>query len=128
MLSVALRQGIQRAGGDREVDLFDEGIMKAAAIGFSRSSVAGNIPTIADSISGIFGIDPLFEKTSSIGRSKNFFNLATSPTGQAIGGMVKGVEKGLQGDVKGGGMQLLKTSPVYRQIGAQQIFNYLEKE
>ena len=128
MLSVALRQGIQRAGGDQEVDLFDEGLMKAAAIGFSRSSVAGNIPTIADSISGAFGIDPLFEKTSSMGRSKNFFNLATTPTGQAIGGGVKSIEKTLQGDFKGGTMQLLKTSPVHRQIGVQQIFNFVEKK
>ncbi len=128
MLSVSLRQGIQRAGGDKEVDLFDEGIIKAAAIGFSRSSVAGNIPTIADSISGAFGIDPIFDKASSMGRSKNFFNLATTPTGQAVGGLVKGAESALQGDFKGSAMQLLKTSPVYRQIGAQQIFNYVEKE
>ena len=66
MMSVALRQGIQRAGGDKEVDLFDEGLIKAAAIGFSRSSVAGNLPTIGDTISGSFGFDPIFEKTSSV--------------------------------------------------------------
>ena len=128
VLSVAVRQGIQRAGGDKEVDLFDEGLIKAAAIGFSRSSVAGNLPTIADTISGAFGFDPIFEKTSSIGRSKNIFNLATSPTGQAVGGVYQGVEKGLQGDFKGSGMQLLKVSPIYRQIGAQQLFNFIEKE
>ncbi|MAD98972.1 MAG: putative peptidoglycan hydrolase [Prokaryotic dsDNA virus sp.] len=128
MLSVTLRQGIQRAGGDREVDLYDEGLIKAAAIGFSRSSIAGNIPTISDTISGAFGIDPIFEKTSSVGRSKNFFNLATTPTGQAVGGIYKGTEKTLQGDLKGGGMQLLKTSPIYRQIGFQQLFNFVDKE
>lgn len=128
VLSVALRQGIQRAGGDKEVDLFDEGLIKAAAIGFSRSSVAGNIPTIADSISGAFGIDPVFEKTSSVGRSKNFFNLSTTPTGQAMSGVYQGTEKVLQGDFKGGGMKLLKTSPIYRQIGIQQIFNFVNEE
>lgn len=128
MLSVSLRQGIQRAGGDKEVDLFDEGAIKAAAIGFSRSSIAGNIPTIADTLSGAFGIDPIFEKTSSIGRSKNFFNLATTPTGQAVSGVAQGTGKIIQGDFKEGGMQLLKTSPVYRQIGAQQIFNFLESK
>lgn len=128
VLSVSLRQGIQRAGGDKEVDLFDEGLIKAAAIGFSRSSVAGNLPTIGDSMSGFFGYDPIFDKTSSVGRSKNFFNLATTPTGQAIGGAYKGVEKGVQGDFKGAGMQLLKVSPVYRQIGAQQIFNFVDDE
>jgi len=128
MLSVSLRQGIQRAGGDKEVDLFDEGLIKAAAIGFSRSSVAGNLPTIGDSMSGFFGYDPIFEKASSVGRSKNFFNLATTPTGQAIGGAYQGVEKAVQGDFKGSGMQLLKVSPVYRQIGAQQIFNFIDDE
>lgn len=128
MLSVALRQGIQRAGGDEEIDLFDEGFMKAAAIGFSRSSIAGNLPTIGDSISGVFGIDPIFEKTSSVGRSKNFFNLATTPTGQAISGVYQSVEKAAQGDFKGSGMKLLKVSPVYRQIGAQQIFNFVDDE
>ena len=128
MLSVALRQGIQRAGGDKEVDLFDDGLMKAAAIGFSRSSVAGNLPTIGDTISGSFGFDPIFEKTSSVGRSKNFFNLGTTPTGQAIGGVVTGGEKILQGDFKGGSMQLMKTSPLYRQIGVQQIFNFVDDE
>ena len=128
ILSVTLRQGIQRAGGDKEVDLFDEGLIKAAAIGFSRSSVAGNLPTIGDSMSGFFGYDPIFEKASSVGRSKNFFNLATTPTGQAIGGAYKGVEKAAQGDFKGSGMQLLKVSPVYRQIGAQQLFNFIDDE
>lgn len=128
MLSVGVRQGIQRAGGDREVDLFDEGLIKAAAIGFSRASVAGNLPTIADSMSGFFGFDPMFEKTSSTGRSKNFFNLATTPTGQAVGGIYGGVEKAVQGDVKKGGMQLLKSSPVYRQVGLQQIFNFVDDE
>ena len=128
VLSVSLRQGIQRAGGDKEVDLFDEGLIKAAAIGFSRSSVAGNLPTISDSMSGFFGYDPIFEKASSVGRSKNFFNLATTPTGQAIGGAVQGLEKGAQGDFKGAGMQLLKVSPVYRQIGAQQLFNFIDDE
>lgn len=128
MLSVALRQGIQRAGGDEEVDLFDDGIMKAAAIGFSRSSVAGNLPTLIDSVGTTFGYDPIFEKTSSIGRSKNFFNLATTPTGQAVHGVYKSGEKAAQGDFKGAGMKLLKTSPLYRQIGAQQIFNYIDDE
>ena len=128
MLAVGVRQGIQRAGGDEEVDLFDEGLMKAAAIGFSRSSVAGNLPVIADTISGNFGFDPIFEKTSSVGRSKNFFNLATTPTGQAIGGTYEGAQKALQGDFKGSGMQLLKTSPVYRQLGVQQIFNFIDDE
>jgi hypothetical protein len=128
MLSVTLRQGIQRAGGDKEIDLYDEGLIKAAAIGFSRSSIAGNIPTIADTLSGSFGTDPIFEKTSSIGRSKNFFNLATSPTGQAVGGVKKSVDKALQGDMGGAGMQLFKTSPLYRQIGLQQIFNYTDRE
>ena len=128
IVSVALRQGIQRAGGDREVDLFDEGLIKASAIGFSRSSIAGNIPTIADSISGSFGFDPIFDKTSSVGRSKNFFNLTTTPTGQAVHGVYQSVEKGAQGDFKGAGMKLLKTSPVYRQIGAQQLFNYIDDE
>ena len=128
MLSVALRQGIQRAGGEKEVDLFDEGLMKAAAIGFSRSSVAGNIPTISDSISGMFGIDPIFEKTSSVGRSKNFFNLATTPTGQAVNGVYQSVEKGAQGEFKDAGMKLLKVSPVYRQVGAQQLFNFIDDE
>ncbi len=127
-LSVATRQGIQRAGGDKEVDLFDEGLIKAAAIGFSRSSVAGNLPTIGDSMSGFFGYDPMFEKASSVGRSKNFFNLATTPTGQTIGGAVQSLEKGVQGDFKGAGMQLLKVSPVYRQIGAQQLFNFIDDE
>ena len=128
VLSVATRQGIQRAGGDREVDLFDEGMMKAAAIGFSRSSVAGNLPNIADSMSGFFGYDPIFEKASSTGRSKNFFNLATTPTGQVVGGGVKGLEKAAQGDIKGSGMQLLKVSPLYRQIGLQQLFNFVDDE
>ena len=128
VLSVALRQGIQRAGGDKEVDLFDEGLIKAAAIGFSRSSVAGNIPAIADSISGMFGIEPIFDKTSSMGRSKNFFNLATTPTGQAVSGVYQSVEKGVQGDLKGASMKLLKVSPLYRQIGAQQIFNFIDDE
>lgn len=128
MMSVALRQGIQRAGGDKEVDLFDEGLIKAAAIGFSRSSVAGNIPAIADSISGMFGVDPIFDKTSSMGRSKNFFNLATTPTGQAVGGVYQSVEKAAQGEFKEGGMKLLKVSPLYRQIGAQQLFNFIDDE
>lgn len=128
MLSVAIRQGIQRAGGDKEVDLFDEGLIKAAAIGFSRSSVAGNLPVIADSMSGFFGYDPIFNKTSSTGRSQNFFNLATTPTGQALTGIFEGAKKGAQGDVKGGGMQLLKASPLYRQVGMQQIFNFVDKE
>ena len=128
MLSVALRQGIQRAGGDKEIDLFDEGLMKASAIGFSRSSVAGNIPTLIDSIGGRFGVDPIFEKTSSMGRSKNFFNIATTPTGQAVGGVLKSVDKAGTGDFKGAGMQLMKTSPLYRQIGAQQLFNFIDDE
>ena len=128
VLSVSLSQGIQRAGGDREVDLFDDGLMKAAAIGFSRSSIAGNLPTIGDTISGSFGYDPIFEKASSVGRSKNFFNLTTTPTGQAVGGLVQSGEKALQGDFKGSGMQLMKTSPVYRQIGVQQIFNFVDDE
>ena len=127
-LSVGVRQSIQRAGGDKEVDLFDEGLIKAAAVGFSRSSVAGNLPTIADSMSGFFGYDPIFEKASSTGRSKNFFNLATTPTGQALSGVYGGTEKAVQGDLKGGGMQLLKSSPVYRQVGLQQIFNYVDDE
>jgi len=79
-------------------------------------------------MSGFFGYDPIFEKASSVGRSKNFFNLATTPTGQAIGGAYQGVEKAVQGDFKGSGMQLLKVSPVYRQIGAQQIFNFIDDE
>jgi len=128
MLSVTLRQGIQRAGGDKEVDLFDEGLIKAAAIGFSRSSMAGNLPTIVDSVSGKFGFDPIFEKTSSMGRSKDFFNLSTTPTGQALTGVKQAGEKALQGDFKGSGMKLLKTSPLYRQIGAQQIFNFIDDE
>ncbi len=127
VLSVAARQAIQRAGGDKEVDLFDEGMITAAAIGFSRSSVAGNLPTIADSMSGFFGYDPIFEKTSSVGRSKNLFNLATTPTGQAVGGVYSAAEKAAQGEFKAGGSLLLRTSPVYRQVGFQQLFNFMEK-
>jgi hypothetical protein len=128
ILAVTLRQGIDRAGGDNGVDIFDEGAIKAAAIGFSRSSMAGNLPTLVDTIGGRFGNDPIFEKTSSIGRSKNMFNLATTPVGQAVSRGVKGGEKLLQGDVGGSAMQLYKTSPFYRQLGLKQLFNYADKE
>lgn len=128
MLAVATRQGIQRAGGDKEVDLFDEGLIKAAAIGFSRSSMAGNLPAIVDSVSGQFGFDPIFEKTSSMGRSKDFFNLMTTPTGQAVSSVQDAGSTALKGEFGEAGMKLLKASPLYRQIGAQQIFNYIDDE
>jgi len=130
MLAVTTRENIKTIGDGEgfNSELFDEGMMKAAAIGFSRSSVSMNMPTFMDTIGGTFGIDPIFEKTSSIGRSKNMFNLATTPTGQVISGGISGASEIMQGNVKKGSMKLLKMSPFQRQIILQQIFNYTQKE
>ena len=130
MLAVTARENIKTAGDGEgfNSNLFDEGMMKAAAIGFSRSSLITNLDIFSDTIGGAFGFDPIFEKSSSIGRSKNMFNLSTSPTGQAIGGTLEGGTDMLKGDFKKGSIKLFKTSPFHRQLLLQQIFNYSQKE
>lgn len=130
MLSVSIRDNIKTLGDGTGVNtgLFDEGAMKAAAIGLSRSSIVGQLPTLIDTVGTRFGNDPFFEKSSSIGRSKDFFNLSTTPTGQAIGNNINGVTEILKGNVGKGGMKLLKSSPFYRQIGVQQFLNFTTKE
>lgn len=130
VMSVMLRDGIKNAGNENKgaTDIFDEGAFKAAMIGLSRSSIVGQMPTLVDTVSGTFGGDPFFEKSSNIGRSRDFFNLSTSPTGQAINKTLKSGSDILKGDVGKGVEGLFKSSPIYRQIGVQQMFNLTQEE
>lgn len=130
MMSVMLRDGVKNLGNEDKgaFDLFEEGPMKALAIGLSRSSIIGQMPTLVDTVGTNFGFDPFFEKSSSIGRSRNFFNLATTPTGQAVSKVFKGASDLATGEGKKGTMGLLKASPFYRQMGAQQLFNFIQEE
>lgn len=129
-MAIGIRENVKTIGDGQGLDtsLFDEGVIKAAAIGFSRSSMTGGWDAIIDGVGGGFGYDPIFDKTSSYGRSRNFFNLMSTPMGQAVGGIASAGKNAAQGNFKKAGLGLWKVTPMYRQFGLQQIFNYTQRE
>ena len=130
MLSVLLRDNIRSLGDGEGINtrVFDDGAAVAIGVGLSRSSMIFQMDTLIDTIGGTFGADPFFANSSSIGRSKNWLNLATTPMGQAGSNLATGSVNFLKGDIKKGGLKILKGTPLYRQVGLQQLFNFIQKE
>ena len=129
-LAIGLRENVKTVGDGKgfSVSPFDEGIIKGLAIGFSRSSMTGGWDAIIDGVGGGFGFDPIFNRTSSYGRSRNFFNFQSTPMGQAVSGIYRSATNAAQGNFKKAGLGLFKVSPIYRQFGVQQIFNYTQRD
>ena len=128
-LAVGLRDELTSAGtgNDKGFAQMADTPFQSVAIGFSRSSLIGNMDTINGIGGSLFGYDKIFNRSSFTGRDKNFFNLANTPIGQIAVNATEGVSKVLQGDIKGAAKSAGKLTPFQRQLGIQQMINYLNK-
>lgn len=96
-----------------------------------RSSAITGLDSATDTLiglgnlSGHMQVDPLFE-SSTIGQSRNRFNVQSTATGQlaaGVGAVGAGV---LKGDFSKAGKQALKLSPFRRQLGVNQLLNAMD--
>jgi len=128
-LAVGLRDELTSAGtgNDKGFAQMADTPFQSLAIGFSRSSLIGNMDTINGIGGSLFGYDNIFNRSSFTGRDKNFFNLANTPIGQIGTNVTKGASSVLQGDFKGAAESAGKLTPFQRQLGIQQVINYLNK-
>lgn len=127
-LSLALYGTIHEAGRPD----FEERIEKYISMddprdwtrALGRGSVITGLDGPLDTALGAFGIDPLFDN-STIGQSRNRFDILNTPTGQLVQGAQRTGEKALSGDISGAGKELIKMSPLRRAIGVNQLLNSL---
>ena len=128
-LAVGLRDEITSAGtgNDKGFSQMIDTPLQSIAIGFSRSSLIGNMDTVNGLGGALFGYDNIFNRSSFTGRNKNFFNLAETPIGQLGSNAFKGASSALQGDLQGVGEAAGKLTPFKRQLGIQQMINILNK-
>jgi len=128
-LAVGLRDELTTAGTDSEKGFaqFADTPFQSLAIGFSRSSLIGNIDTINGIGGYLFGYDNIFNRSSFTGRDKNFFNLANTPIGQIGVNALKGTSGVLQGDFEAVGKAAGNLTPFKRQLGIQQMINIINK-
>jgi hypothetical protein len=101
--------------------------LQSLAIGFSRSSLIGNMDVINGVGGSLFGYDNIFNRSSFTGRDRNFFNLANTPIGQVGVNTFRGTSSLLQGDLEGAGTAVGNLTPFKRQLGIQQMINYMNK-
>ena len=128
-LAVGLRDELTSAGtgNDKGFAQMADTPFQSLAIGFSRSSMVGNMDTVNGIGGALFGYDNIFNRSSFTGRDKNFFNLANTPIGQIGVNAVEGVSSVLQGDFKEAAKSAGKLTPFKRQLGIQQAINFLNK-
>jgi hypothetical protein len=128
-LAVGLRDELTSAGtgNDKGFAQMADTPFQSLAIGFSRSSLIGNMDTINGIGGSLFGYDNIFNRSSFTGRDKNFFNLANTPIGQIGVNATEGVSNVLQGDFEGAAESAGKLTPFKRQLGIQQAINFLNK-
>lgn len=128
-LAVGIRDELTKAGTGEAGGFSDiiETPFQSVAIGFSRSSLIGNLDVVNGLGGSLFGYDNVFNRSSFTGRDKNFFNLAQTPIGQLGVNAVKGTSSLLQGDLEGATSAAGKLTPFKRQLGIQQMINYLNK-
>lgn len=87
-----------------------------------RSSAITGLDEVLDSSLGLFGQEPLFA-SSTIGQSRNRFDLMRTPTGSLLADATKTVEYTAQGKFDKAGKKLIKMSPLRRQLGVNQLLN-----
>lgn len=128
-LAVGLRDELTSAGtgNDKGFAQMADTPFQSLAIGFSRSSLIGNMDTVNGIGGSLFGYDNIFNRSSFTGRDKNFFNLANTPIGQIGVNAVEGASSVLQGDFSGAAKSVGKLTPFKRQLGIQQAINFLNK-
>lgn len=128
-LAVALRDEITTAGSGEKggFEKIADAPMQAIAIGFSRSSMIGNMDTVNGIGGALFGYDNIFNQSSFTGRDKNFFNLAQTPIGQLGVNAFQGASSVIQGDLEGAADAAGNLTPFKRQLGIQQMINYLNR-
>ena len=128
-LAVGLRDELTSAGtgNDKGFAQMADTPFQSLAIGFSRSSLIGGMDTVNGIGGSLFGYDNIFNRSSFTGRDKNFFNLANTPIGQIGVNAVEGTSRVLQGDFQGAAESAGKLTPFKRQLGIQQMINYLNK-
>lgn len=127
-LSLALYGTIHEAGRPD----FEERIEKYISMGdprdwtraLGRGSVITGLDGPLDTVLGAFGVDPLFDN-STIGQSRNRFDILNTPTGQLVQGVQRTATKAASGDVSGASKELIKMSPIRRAIGVNQLLNSL---
>ena len=128
-LAVGLRDELTSAGtgNDKGFSQMVDTPLQSIAIGFSRSSLIGNMDLVNGVGGSLFGYDNIFNRSSFTGRDKNFFNLANTPIGQIGVNTFKGASGVLQGDFDQAGKAAGKLTPFKRQLGIQQLINFLNK-
>ena len=128
-LAVGLRDELTSAGtgSDKGFAQMADTPFQSVAIGFSRSSLIGNMDLVNGVGGSLFGYDNIFNRSSFTGRDKNFFNLANTPIGQIGVNTFKGASGVLQGDFEAAGKAAGKLTPFKRQLGIQQAINFLNK-
>ena len=128
-LAVGLRDELTSAGTGNEKGFAQmaDTPFQSVAIGFSRSSLIGNMDTVNGIGGSLFGYDNIFNRSSFTGRDKNFFNLANTPIGQLGVNAFKGASSALQGDLEGTSEAVGRLTPFKRQLGIQQAINFLNK-
>ena len=87
-----------------------------------RSSAVTGLDEVLDTTMGAFGQDPLFN-ASTIGQSRNRFDLMQTPTGQMLTDAKRTGGYVMEGKYKKAGKTALKMSPIRRQIGVNQLLN-----
>lgn len=93
-----------------------------------RSSAITGLDSAVDTMIGLGNLsghmktDPLFE-SSTIGQSRDRFNVQTTATGQLAAGITAVGTGVLKGDFEKAGKQALKMSPFRRQLGVNQLLN-----
>ena len=129
-LAVGLRDEMKNAGTGKDTTLFSDDYWldpQSLAIGFSRSSMIGGMDTVNGLGGSLFGYDNIFNKSSFTGRDKNFLNLAASPIGQIGVGAFDASSNVLQGNFGKAGDAVLNITPFKRQLGIQQMINFMNK-
>ena len=128
-MAVGIRDELTSAGtgNDKGFGQIADTPFQSIAIGFSRSSLIGNLDVINGIGGSLFGYDNVFNRSSFTGRDKNFFNLANTPIGQIGVNAFKGTAGVLQGDFGQAAESAGKLTPFKRQLGIQQMINILNK-
>ena len=129
-LAVGVRDDLTKLGTGEDSKLFSADYWadpQSIAIGFSRSSLIGNLDVVNGIGGSLFGYDNIFNRSSFTGRDKNFFNLANTPIGQIGVNAFKGASGVLQGDFGQGLESAGRLTPFKRQLGIQQMINFMNK-
>lgn len=93
-----------------------------------RSSAITGFDVLIDSGVGVYAsitdeeVEPFFD-VSTVGRSRNQFDLKTTATGQLITGTTEVAQKTAQGEFKEAGSKAVKLSPWRKAMGINQMLN-----